>query len=219
MRSPVCFHRLALAFLLLGAAGPAAAAEVRVLALFEGKAVLEIDGRQQTLAQGETGPGGVRVLRASPSEVTVEIDGRVQRLELGRHIGTRYAAPATREAQILRAGNGAYVARGAINGYPVEFLVDTGASTVSLSGREAERLGLAFRTQGSRIGVATAQGVTSGYQLMLARVQVGELTLNNVEAIVIDGEFPVRPLLGMTFLGRIEMRHEQGLLVLRQNAP
>ena len=134
-----------------------AAPSVRVLALFPGKAMLEIDGKRKVLAAGDSGPHGVRLVSADTREAVVEIDGRREVLRLGSSVSATYRPSERREIRILK-DRGGYFLDGLINGQPVRFLVDTGATSVALSERHAARLGLQHRVEGRPVGIGTASG-------------------------------------------------------------
>jgi len=103
---------------------------------------------------------------------------------------------------------------GSINGYPVKFIVDTGATLVSMSGREAKRLGIDYRVTGRRGQSSTASGITEIFTVTLDRVKVGDIELRNVGGAVHDGDFPPATLLGMSFLSRLNMRQDGQALEL-----
>ncbi|NNJ94139.1 MAG: TIGR02281 family clan AA aspartic protease, partial [Halobacteria archaeon] len=104
---------------------------------------------------------------------------------------------------------------GAINGLTVPFLVDTGASTVAMNSAQARRLGIDFRVDGEPATVVTASGRTDAWKLKLRSVKVGALEVKGVEAVVIDGEQPATTLLGMSYLGRVEINNDGQLMTLR----
>lgn len=215
------FRRRAMQMLALYmAAGTAAwaAPQVRVLALFEGKALLEIDGSRRVLAAGAVSPEGVRVVSASSRTVLVEIDGRQQSLGLGA-AGRFGTAPAGLELRLVRDGAGGYRSPGLVNGRSVEWLVDTGATSVALSGADADRLGLPWRSAGRPVGIATAQGTKTGHRIVIESLQIGDLRVSSVDAVVLDGDYPRSPLLGMNVLQRLTMRTEGDLLILQQMQP
>lgn len=214
--SVACWLRISLVALWLLPAIAAAAPRLSVVALFNGKAMVEIDGRRQLLAVGQTTPEGIRLIAASTKAAVLEIDGQRQTLGLSRSVGGRYATPSRREVHISRDRRGMFTTTGSVNGVPVSFLVDTGATTVVLNANDAARAGIDYQRQGVRIGVRTASGTTTGYEVALARVSVGDISLSGVRAVVLDGGSPTMPLLGMSFLGRLKMRHEGALLVLEQ---
>jgi aspartyl protease family protein len=190
---------------------------VRVLALFPGKAMLEIDGKRKVLAAGAVGPGGVRLVEADPAQAVVEIAGRRQVLRLGTAVAAEYRAPSRREVRIVGDASGSYYTDGLVNGQPVRFLVDTGATNVTMSEDQARRLGLQHRVDGVRIGVGTASGRANGFRIRLDSVTVGGLRAANVGAVVIDGNSPRDVLLGMSFLGRFDMEQRANLMILRSD--
>jgi aspartyl protease family protein len=193
-------------------AGP----EVRVLALFPDKAMLEIDGKRQVLAAGAEHASGVLLVSANPREAVVEIDGARETLLLGSAVAATYAAPTRREVRILKDGRrDGYFVDGLINGQPVRFLVDTGATSIAMSEQHATRLGIAHRVDGTRVGVGTASGRAIGHQVQLDDVSVGGLRFNDVRAVVIDGDSPAYVLLGMNVLSRFELEQRENLLILR----
>ena len=105
-----------------------------------------------------------------------------------------------------------YVARGRINGEAVDFLVDTGASDVSVPGSIAMRLGL---ERGAAMSYQTANGRITGYRTRIDRLELGELVLHDVEASInpaFDGE---EVLLGMSVLKRLEFTQRGDTLILR----
>jgi aspartyl protease family protein len=79
--------------------------------------------------------------------------------------------------------------------------IDTGALLVSLNATTAKRLGLDYLNAPSGM-VQTASGIEKSYQVSLDKVQIGDIKLNNIDAVVLDGPQPERALLGMTFLGQ-----------------
>jgi len=209
--------RLALMVLVLGivTATLADAPRVRVLALFTDKAMLEIDGRERLLRAGQTSPEGVRLVGADQHEAVIEVGGKRETLTFGTAVGGSFAAPASREVKIYRNARGAYTRAGSINGRTVDFMVDTGATAIALSATEARRLGIAYRLDGDPVQVTTASGVARGHRVSLDRVTVGDISLRNVEALVIAGDLPEQVLLGMTFLNRVDMRQEGAEMVLK----
>ena len=193
-------------------AGPS----VRVLALFPDKAMLEIDGQRKVLAAGKTGPAGVRLISASPNEAVVEIDGDSQTLRLGSAVAASYRPKQRREVRILKDNRTAgYFVDGLINGQPVRFLVDTGATSVAMSERHAARLGIQHRVDGIRVGVGTASGDAVAHRVNLKAVSIAGMRVADVAAVVIDGDSPRHILLGMNVLSQFEMDQRENLLILR----
>lgn len=203
------------AFLMLCVGGAMAAPAVKVLALFPGKAMLEIDGKRKVLASGARGPGGVLLVSADAHRAVVEIDGERREMRLGSTVNASYAATERREIRILKGGHGGYFVDGLINGQAVRFLVDTGATSIALSEVDAGRLGITHRIDGVPINVATASGRAVGHRLKLESISVNGVRLNDVTAVVIEGASPQFPLLGMNVLSQFEMDQRENLLILR----
>jgi aspartyl protease family protein len=109
-----------------------------------------------------------------------------------------------------------YSTVGSINGLPVTFLVDTGASSMALNASQARRLGIDYRVVGEPTFVGTASGVTKAYRVTLETVTVGQIKQSNITAVVIEGNHPAQVLLGMSFLGRLEILHEGSMIRLKQ---
>ncbi len=190
--------------------------DVVVLALFKNRAVLQVDGNRRVLEVGEESPEGVRLITADSERALIEVDGRRQSFSLGSHISTGYTPATVTEVRIWVDSRGMYTTTGSINGHLVNFLVDTGATLIAMNSQQAKRLGIDYRYLGQRAQVSTASGVEVAYQITLAAVKVGTIELRNVHALVLDGRFPEEVLLGMSFLGRLEMERKDRALLLRK---
>lgn len=190
---------------------------ISLQALFKDKAIFLIDGSRRVLAKGQESPEGVKLITTDTvnEQAEVEMDGRRETVKLGMVMAG--FQPTTRASVTLWAGSGGhFFADGVINGQSIRFMVDTGATMVALSGDAATRLGIDFRKKG-RLGYAsTAGGTVRSYALTLEKVEVGAITLYNVEAGVVEGSYPREALLGMSFLGRLNMKREGEQLELTQ---
>jgi len=205
------------AILALGGAGlRAEGVHIRANALFDGRAVLTINGHQQMLKVGQRSAEGVLLVSANASNAVVEIGGRRQTLALSREISAGFAEAERSQVAIQRNGRNEYVVAGSINGRQLSFLVDTGATVIAMNGNEARRLGIDFRLDGSPTRVQTASGVVNAWAVSLERVEIAGITVRNVAATVLEGAYPVHALLGMSFLSRVGMREDSGVLYLEQ---
>ena len=192
------------------------AADVRVAGLFGGKAVLIIDGTQRLLKPGQTSPEGVKLVSADSEEAVLLIDGQQRVARMDSRVSARKRSPEVNEVQVWRDSTGMYTTVGSVNGLPVSFLVDTGATAVAMNAQQARRLGIDFRVIGQPSGVTTASGVVNAWAVMLDRVKVGDLLLRNVQAVVLEGAHPETALLGMSYLGRLEIDNDGRLMTLRK---
>ena len=189
---------------------------MRVAGLFSDRAVVIIDGRQHVLKAGQGGPEGVRLLAADSESALLEIDGREVEARLDGRVTARKRTAEVQEVQVWRNSAGMYTTVGSINGLTVTFLVDTGASQVALNAEEARRLGIDFRVSGTPTAVDTASGVARAWAVTLDSVKVGSLEMRNVGAVVLEGSTPQHTLLGMTYLGRLEIDNDGRLMTLRK---
>jgi len=190
--------------------------DVRVVGLFNDRAVVLIDGTQHVLRAGQSGPEGVRLLAADSESALLEIDGREIEARLDGRVTARKRTAEVQEVQVWRNSAGMYTTVGSINGLTVTFLVDTGASQVALNADEARRLGIDFRVSGTPTVVGTASGVARAWAVTLDSVKVGSLEMRNVGAVVLEGSTPQHTLLGMTYLGRLEIDNDGRLMTLRK---
>lgn len=187
---------------------------VEVMGLFKNQAVVRIDGKQRMLKVGKPSKDGVVLIDADSDSAVLEIAGQQRRYQLGTSVSTSYTKPVQTAVQIFRDGRGMYRTVGSINGLTVNFLVDTGATTIAMNEQQAKRIGLDYRVSGQPRYVSTASGIAQGFRIVLNSVKVGEIELLNVEAIVLSGSHPTSTLLGMSFLGRLQLTHEGDRLQL-----
>jgi aspartyl protease family protein len=193
---------------------PAAAAEVTVIGLFTGKAVVVIDrGAPRTLSAGQRTPEGILLVSADSRSATFEIDGKRQVLEMGQHAESAAMTGSLPSVTLAADGNGHFMAEGQVNGARVRFLVDTGATLVTIPAAEASRLGIDYR-RGQQAVSQTANGRMLVYRVRLDTVTLGGMTLRDIDAVVPDGPGLDVALLGMSFLNRTEMRREGANLTL-----
>jgi len=109
---------------------------------------------------------------------------------------------------------GHFYVTGSVNGATVRFLVDTGATMVSLGASDARRIGLDFN-RGQKGMTQTANGQSMVSKVQLDTVRIGDVTLHNVDALIHQTEMPMA-LLGMTFLNRMEMQRDGSTMTLRK---
>lgn len=137
-----------------------------------------------------------------------------QGITLDQRIGGTYVEPEKPEVRIARGENSHYFTPGRINNRPVNFVVDTGASSIAMHTQQADALGLPYR-RGKVMMVGTANGMTEAYKVMLHNVSVGNVVVNNVEAVVMDGMSRDYILLGNSYLSKVDMKVDSGVLVLQ----
>ncbi|HVR93647.1 MAG TPA: TIGR02281 family clan AA aspartic protease [Casimicrobiaceae bacterium] len=215
-------HRIAsIAIGLLVSTG-ATALDVNVVGLFPNKAVVQIEGGAlQTLSVGQKTRDDITLLSVGRDGATFDIQGRRVALAIGparRQTSPAAAAQtspaaAANYAVVPTNDRGDLVADGEVNGMPVRFAVDTGATFITLPAREASRLGLDYHN-GQKLVMETANGNVFAYRLKLDTVRVGGVAVHNVDAVITEGNSLPIALLGMSFLNRTDMKREGTILTL-----
>jgi len=208
--------RVLLAAAVLAASAAVQAQGVVLAGRMGERALLVVDGRAHTLAVGQTA-AGVRLLRWNGDRVEIERGGAAYSLQMGAAPAQLQAAPAgvttgARQIVISAGPGGHFVAGGAVNGRAARFMVDTGATLVSIGRDDAERLGLDLSAARNAV-TQTANGAVNVQTLTLATVRVGEVELANVNAMVLPGTLP-HVLLGNSWLSRFQMRRENDVMRL-----
>lgn len=205
---------VALLLALQGNATHAEDDEISVVGLSQGKAVVTLGAspRPRVLRDGDTLPNGTRLIKATPEAAVFEVNGQRRTITMGNQVSA--AAPSSGNGQVILSADerGHFVTTGTINGGTVQFLVDTGATMISIGRGDARRVGINY-LKGERGMSNTANGMAPVYKVKVDTVRIGEITLNNVDALVHDQDMPW-VLLGMSFLNRVEMRRESGNLTL-----
>ena len=204
--------------LLAAAAGVHAASSVMLTGTIGSRAILIVDGAPpKTVAVGETFQG-VKLVSLQAELAVVELEGKRLNLRMdtpvsiggggGTGTGSRIVLPAD--------SRGHFMTQGAINGRPVTFMLDTGATSVAMSAADAQRIGLDY-SKGQRVQMNTANGVASGYKLRLQSVRVGDVEVYDIDAIVSPQPMPF-VLLGNSFINRFSMRRDADQMVLEKRS-
>jgi len=204
-----------LIFLLVYLLTPGAyAANVKVIGLFTNKALLLIDSQQKLLSQGQSFEG-VTLISASGREAVISVDGETQKLGLNQGIQGSYKKPDRSVSKIYADLQGMYYVGGRVNGRPIRFLVDTGATYVTMSGDHATNIGIDYR-KGLRSFANTAAATVPVWQVTLDSVSVGGIKVSNVRATVIEGPQPYEALLGNSFLKHTQLTRIGSVMEIQQ---
>jgi aspartyl protease family protein len=202
--------------------GMAHAQSVALAGMLGNKALLVVNGAPpKSVAVGEKHME-VKVISTSGDQAVLELNGKRHTLRVGdAPVSVGAGGGSGGEAGKGRGGNrivltagtgGHFLTPGQINGRTVQFLVDTGATSISMTVTDAERMGLAY-TSGQRVQLSTANGVVPGWRISLASVRVGDVEVFNVDAVVAARDMPFL-LLGNSFLTRFQMIRENDQLTL-----
>lgn len=195
--------------LLLVAEAAVAVDKISLQALFKDKAIIIVDGARRVLKSGEESPEGVRLLATDTREekAEIEIAGRREMLRLGV-VTASFGSGGKGSVTLYPDRGGHFFADGTVNGVSVRFMVDTGATVVAMNSVVANRVGIDYRKLGRPGMASTPGGNVRTYDLTLNAIQVGDITLHNVAASVIEGSHPRESLLGMSFLGQLDMKRD-----------
>jgi aspartyl protease family protein len=205
-------------FVALFASAPAGAQSVALQGMLGAKALLIVDGTApRSVAPGDTHQG-VKVISTSGDQAVVEIAGKRHTLRVGdapASVGARTGGDARGSRIVLTAGSGGhFTTQGAINGQAVQFLVDTGATSISMGVPEAQRIGLNYKAGQLGWG-STANGNVAVWHVKLGSVRIGDVVINDVNAAVLPSAMPY-VLLGNSFLSRFQMKRDNDQMVLER---
>ncbi len=130
-----------------------------------------------------------------------------------RQVATQIGNDGVREVVLQRNRYGHYVANGEINGHTVEFLLDTGASDVSIPQSVAAQLGL---KRGQPLVYNTANGSITAYMTLIRDLCLGDIELQDIPASINPYKGDDTILLGMSFLKHLEFTQRGDTLIIRQ---
>ena len=202
-----------LAVLLAGSA--AQAQSVALAGMLGNKALLVVNGTApKTVAAGETHEG-VKVISTSGDQAVVEQNGKRNTLRIGEapvNVGASKSGGKGNRIVLLAGTGGHFMTAGQINGKAVQFMVDTGATSVAMGAQDAERTGINFKV-GQPVMMSTANGSVQGYRIKLDSVRVGDVEVFGVDAVVTPQPMPYM-LLGNSFLTRFQMLRENDQMTL-----
>jgi aspartyl protease family protein len=207
-----------LALFLLPLAQQVGAQAVGLAGMLGGKALLIVDGAApKAVAVGDSYKA-VIVISTQGEVAVLEIAGKRLTLRVGdapSSVGGTDGDSAAGSRVVLTAGSGGhFVTEGQINGKSVQMVVDTGASVVSMSMADAQRMGLNYQA-GQMVPMSTANGVIPAWRVKLATVRVGDVLVYDVDSVVTSSSMPY-VLLGNSFLSRFQMTRTNDQMVLQK---
>jgi len=193
-----------------------AADNIIINGLFKDKVVVTIDGKQRILKKNKLTADGLRLIKANSKEATIEINGTSKIFTLDEKIISTFSKGnyIPKKVKIKADVNGQYVKQGEINKKPVKFLVDTGATYVSINSNLAMQLKIKYK-DGKKIIMDTAMGQDIAYEVQLKSVKIDDIELHNVTGIVSDKMMDT-VLLGMSFLGKLKVKSEGMTMILEK---
>jgi len=204
-----------LACLCLAWSLPALAVEVGIAGVFPNKALLVIDGAPpKGVAVGQKTEQGVKLVAVEDGAAVVEVEGKRRTLRVGQSVVSQQSTEQNPTLTLTADAAGHFFATGTVNGGTVRFLVDTGATMISIGASDARRLGIDLRN--AQVGYSqTANGAARVYRVRLSTVRIGDISLTDVDGLVHEHDLPIA-LLGMSFLNRMEMQRDGQRMILKK---
>ena len=203
---------------LLLAAATAQSQSVTLTGMVGSKALVIVDGSAPKIVAAGESFNGVKVVSTLGDTAVLMVGGKRLNVRVGdapASVGEQAGSKSSGSKIVLTAGDGGhFLAQGSINGKSVQFMVDTGATAVAMGAAEAKRMGIDY-TAGKPVRMSTANGQALGYLLTLNSVRIGDVEVQNVEAIVAQQAMPY-VLLGNSFLTRFSMRRDNDQMVLER---
>jgi len=192
----------------------AQAQSVALAGVLGSKALLVVDAHPpRAIGVGDEFQG-VKVIAVSKEDATIEVKGARRVVRMGEAPVSVGARSGGRRVTLVADSRGHFVNSGSINGQVMQYMVDTGASTVAIGRPDADRMGLKYQS-GQPVRVGTANGVGQGWRMKLDSVRIGDVEVFGVEAIITSQPMPY-VLLGNSFLTEFQMTRINDQMVLEK---
>ncbi|MFY3383658.1 retropepsin-like aspartic protease family protein [Paracidovorax sp. MALMAid1276] len=216
-RRPLRLGRLLAALLAALCLAPsgAHAQAVALAGMLGSKALLVVDASPPKAVGAGEEHQGVKVVAVSKEEATIQVNGAQRVLRLGEapvSVGARGGSG--KRIVLIADSRGHFVNTGTINGRVMQYMVDTGATTVAIGRNDAERLGLNYLS-GAPVHMSTANGVAQGWRMRLDSVRLGDVEVLGVDAVVMPQPMPY-VLLGSSLLTQFQMTRINDRMVLEK---
>lgn len=195
----------------------AQAQSVTLSGMLGAKALLVVDGSEPKLVAPGAVFQGVRVISTQGDTAVLEFGGQRRSMRVGESpvsVGKPMRLDSGSRIVLSADSGGHFISQGQVNSKPVQFLVDTGATTIGISVSDADRIGLEYR-KGQQVQVGTANGTVPGWKLKLSSVRLNDVEVRDIDAIVTPIAMPF-VLLGNSYLTRFQMTRNNGEMVLER---
>lgn len=185
------------------------ASQIQLIATGENRAIIQIEGERHIFTQSDPAHKNITMISVNSEQVVLLVDGKELLLSTDDSgplvLESNQQSESSDSGVVLWADSrGFFFASGLVNGKPVKFLVDTGADIVTFSQPQADQLDIDY-SKGKPGLASTASGIANLRTLKLSQIAIGNIVLYDVPISVVMGRFPEVPLLGGSFLNRLDM--------------
>lgn len=192
--------------------------QVNVVGLFNNKALVMINGSgPHTLTAGQT-TNGVKLISSNSDAATMIIEGKRQVLRMGQaaFVGggsTSEEGDVNSPVNLYADQSGHFFGDLKINGASLKYIVDTGATNVTLNSADANYAKINY-ANGQKVEMATANGIVSATNVSVNTMHIGTIVLNNVNVTIVEGGSPPFVLLGMSAQNRLNIKRDNSVMTL-----
>ena len=191
--------------------------QINIVGLFNNKALVMINGSGPHHLQAGQMKSGVKLISATSDAATLEVEGKRRVLKMGQAAFVA-ASPSSPEAvnspvSLYADQAGHFFGNLTLNGGSFKYIIDSGATNVTLNSDDAKAAKIDYK-QGTKVNMATANGVVPAFKVTLNTLKIGTIVLNNVDATVIEGSSPPFILLGMSAQNRLNIKRENSIMTL-----
>jgi aspartyl protease family protein len=192
--------------------------QVNVVGLFNNKALVMINNTgPHTLTAGQT-KNGVKLLSSNSDIATLVIEGKRQMLRMGQaaSVGANTASldgEVNSPVNLYADKSGHFFGDLKINGASFKYVVDTGATNVTMNSADAKYAKIDY-SNGQKVNMATANGNVLATNVTVNTLYIGTIVLNNVNVTIVEGGSPPFVLLGMSAQNRLNIKRENSLMTL-----
>jgi aspartyl protease family protein len=191
--------------------------QINIVGLFNNKALVMINGSGPHHLQAGQTKSGIKLISATSDAATLEFEGERRVLKMGQAAFVA-ASPESPEAvnspvNLYADQAGHFFGNLTLNGGSFKYIIDSGATNVTLNSDDAKAAKIDYK-QGSKVNMATANGVVPAFKVTLNTLKIGTIVLNNVDATVIEGSSPPFILLGMSAQNRLNIKRDNSIMTL-----
>lgn len=190
---------------------------VNIVGLFSNKALVMINGSGPHILKAGQTKSGVKLLSSNSSSATLIIEGKRQVLSMGQAVAIGSGLSSTdgvnSPVSLYADKAGHFFGNATINGATLKYVIDTGATNVTMNSRDAKAARIDY-ANGRQVNMSTANGVITARNVTLNTLKIGTIVLNNIEVTIVEGDSPPFVLLGMSAQNKLNIKRENSIMTL-----